>query len=82
LDIHNQLRFSAQINVGMRVESMPEGKRPVACTACGACVKMCPQNIDIPTAMKWSIEALAKLPSWAEICRQRDEAARAGRTLT
>ena len=79
LDLCNQLRFSPQINIGMRVEAMTVSKRPGACSACGACVKMCPQNIDIPTALKAAATALAKLPSWAEICRQRDEVARAGR---
>lgn len=76
LDLYNQLRFSPAINVGMRVEAMPEDKQPSACIACGACVKMCPQNIDIPTAMQEFTEALSKLPSWAEICLQREEAAR------
>ena len=79
LDLCNQLRFSPHFNVGMTVESMPEGKRHVACTACAKCVLTCPQKIDIPAAMRGAVEALAKLPSWAEICRQRDEAARAGK---
>lgn len=76
LDMYNQLRFSPAINVGMRVEALPPEKRPDACIECGACSAMCPQSIDIPRAMREFSEALAKLPSWAEICRQRDEAAR------
>ena len=44
------------------------------CIACGKCTKICPQGIDIPQAMKGLTEALAKIPSWAEVCRQREEA--------
>jgi len=76
LDLYNQLRFAPAINVGMRVEAIPEDKQPATCIACGACTKMCPQNIDIPTAMQEFTAALSKLPSWAEICRQREEIAR------
>lgn len=76
LNLYNQIRFMPAINVGMRVEAMPEATRPSACVACGACSAMCPQNIDIPAAMQAFTEALSKIPSWAEICRQRDEAAR------
>ncbi|MDL2233861.1 aldo/keto reductase, partial [Ruminococcaceae bacterium OttesenSCG-928-L11] len=63
LNMYNQLRFSPAINVGMRVEALPEEKRPAACIACGACSAMCPQNIDIPIAMGDFTEALSKLPS-------------------
>ena len=75
LSIYNELRFAAQTNVGMRVEFMPEEKKPSACIACGKCAQICPQNIDIPEAMKDFTEKLSKLPSWAEICRQREAAA-------
>jgi len=75
LSIYNEIRFSPAINVGMRVEALPEEKRPSACIGCGRCATMCPQGIDIPQMMKDFVEALSKLPSWAEICRQRDEAA-------
>lgn len=32
----------------MAIGAMPEEKRPAACIACGSCVKVCPQQIDIP----------------------------------
>ncbi len=75
LDMYNQLRFSPGVNIGMRMEALPEEMQPGACIACGACSKMCPQSIDIPTAMGDFTQALSKLPSWAEICRQREAAA-------
>lgn len=79
LETYNEIRFSPSINLGMRVEALPEEKRPSACIACGKCSQICPQGIDIPKAMKDFTEAMKKIPSWAEICRQRDEAAKAGR---
>lgn len=82
LNLYNQARFSPAINVGMRVEALPETARPSACIACGACSRMCPQNIDIPAALEAFTGILATLPSWAEICRQRDEAARPSKEET
>lgn len=76
LAAYNELRFDSSINLGMRIEALPVDKRPSACIGCGQCTKICPQNIDIPKAMQEFTEALRKLPSWAEICRQRDEAAK------
>lgn len=35
----------------MRVHAMPEEQRPSACIACGSCVEVCPQQIDIPAAL-------------------------------
>ena len=32
----------------MAIAAMPEEKRPAACVACGSCVEVCPQQIDIP----------------------------------
>lgn len=35
----------------MRIETMPEDKKPSACIGCGACEAVCPQNIKISEAM-------------------------------
>ena len=67
-------------NVTMAMEALPEDKRPSACLGCGACAQVCPQKIDIPGALRDFSEALATQPSWAEICRQRDEAQRKNRS--
>jgi hypothetical protein len=76
---YNDVCVSASMNTRMRIDSMPEEKRPAACVACGKCAKVCPQKIDIPDVMKMLVGALEKIPSWAELCRQRDEAARRDR---
>ena len=79
LQIYNEMKFSPSTNVGMRVDALPEDKRPAACVGCGQCTRACPQNIDIPTVLRDLDEELKKIPSWAEICRQREEAARRAR---
>ena len=76
LAIYNDLKFLPTFTVGMRVESLPEDKRPSACIGCGKCAQVCPQHIDIPGTMTHFQELLQSIPSWQEICRQREEAAR------
>jgi predicted aldo/keto reductase-like oxidoreductase len=76
LATYNELRVVMSPNAGMRIEFMPDDKKPTACIACGKCTKICPQNIDIPGALKDLAAKLAKIPSWAEVSRQREEAAR------
>ncbi len=74
--IYNELRFAPVVNAVMRIDALPEDKKPSACIGCKTCTKICPQNIDIPAAMKGLTEEIAKLPTWAEVCRQREEEAR------
>lgn len=75
LSTYNEIRFAPVVNAAMRIEFMDEAKKPSACVGCGKCTHICPQNINIPEAMKDFTEKLSKLPSWAEICRQREAAA-------
>ena len=74
--VYNELKVSPSVNSAMRIEFAPEDKRPTACIGCGQCVQICPQNIDIPKELKNLTEKLKTIPSWAETCRQREEAAR------
>lgn len=76
LAAYNEIRFSPNTNVSMRIEGLPEHKKPSVCVGCGKCTRICPQKIDIPQAMKDFDAELEKLPSWEEICRQREEAQR------
>ena len=46
------------------------------CNGCGKCVKICPQNINIPEALKDMVEIMKKIPSWLDICKEREEAAK------
>ena len=42
------------------------------CIACGKCSKICPQGIDIPAVMQELTKRLEAMPTWKEICRQRE----------
>ena len=76
LALYNDFRVARSFNITMAVESMPEGRRPADCIGCGKCARTCPQKIDVPGALRDFAAQLAEQPSWAEICRQRDEAQR------
>ena len=76
LSIYNELRVQMSPNASRTVEFLPEDKKPSACIGCGKCTRICPQNIDIPGALKDLTEKVARIPSWAETCRQREEAAK------
>ena len=73
---YNDLKFAGGMTVPMQMDALPEDKRPSACIGCGACAAICPQKIDIPAAMRELSDRLASMPSWAELCREREEAAR------
>ncbi len=74
LSIYNELRFSPSVNATMRIECLPEDKRPAACVGCGQCAAVCPQKIDIPALLADMTERLKALPSWEQVCRERAEA--------
>ena len=71
LRVLNELRVVPSTNAIMAVEALPESQQPSACLGCGACAAICPQKIDIPGCMQELTERIAKIPSWAEISRQR-----------
>ena len=74
---YNDYRVAPSFNVTMFIDSLPESKRPSACISCGKCVRSCPQNINVPEHLKAFTEEMSKHISWDEICRQREEAAKA-----
>ena len=53
-----------------------DGSLALGGAACGACAAVCPQKIAIPDELAAFAAELEKIPSWAEICLQRAEAAR------
>ena len=76
LATYNELKVEAALNIGMRMEALPEDKQPAMCISCGKCARMCPQNIDIPQELKGLVAKVASMPKWADVCRQREEIAR------
>lgn len=73
----NDFEYHPSANVSMAMDALPEDKRPSACIGCGACTGICPQKIDVPAVLSRFAEHMTKYPSWAEICRQREEAQKA-----
>lgn len=76
LEFYNEMRIAPTTNITMRIDALPESEQPASCIGCQSCVNICPQGIDIPTHLADLVERSAKLPSWAEISKQREEAAK------
>lgn len=72
LGVYNELRFSPTVNVGMRIEFLPDDKKPDACISCGKCTEICPQKINVPETLSKLTELLSTVPSWRKICVERD----------
>jgi len=73
---YNEICFSPSFNIGMRMDAVAVGQRAVDCISCNNCVNICPQSIDIPTALADFSIRLEKLPKWADICKERELAAK------
>lgn len=74
---YNDMKFQAGVTVGIQMDGTPHDKWPDKCISCGNCVKLCPQDIDIPEVMKDFYKMLSTTKSWAEICKEREAAAKA-----
>ena len=75
MNAYNDLQFDTSFTVSMQMDAMPEGQRAQDCIQCESCVQMCPQGIDIPTVLEDLAATLDKMPKWADLCREREEAA-------
>ena len=76
LSIYNEIKVVPSVNAVMNIQFMEDNKKPAACIACGKCTKICPQNIDVPNILRDLSRRVEKIPSWADICLEREEAAR------
>jgi len=76
IELLNEMRVAPVTNASMRIEFLPIEQQPVSCINCGNCVAICPQKIDVPKHLSSLVEYVNKLPSWAEISRQRAEIAK------
>lgn len=79
--LYNDAKFYLSINVGMKRDSLGESGKPENCIGCGQCAKMCPQGIDVPGLMPVMKEVLDKVPSWAKVCKEREEAAKKAKEI-
>lgn len=72
---YNDLRVQFSHTPMMRLEQLPDDKKPHACLGCGACAQICPQGIDIPGALADLAALYDKYPKWSEICEERNRIA-------
>lgn len=76
LSAYNEIRFSQNLTVKMRLDALAEDKMPQACIKCGKCAKACPQQINIPDELHAFSETLAQMPDWRKVCQERDALAK------
>ena len=69
----NDMRFNPTYTVSMFMDSIPPEKQPSACIKCGKCKNICPQFIDIPSELSAFAEKQASIPSWADVCKEREK---------
>lgn len=75
LSTYNDMQFDTSFTISMQMDAVPVGQRAQDCIQCGACMRMCPQGINIPDALEKLARSLEKMPKWADLCRERAEAA-------
>jgi predicted aldo/keto reductase-like oxidoreductase len=75
LEFYNEMRIAPTTNITMRIDAYPESAQPKSCINCQSCVNICPQGINIPEHLADLVAISDKLPSWAQISKQREEAA-------
>ena len=76
ISLCNDMRVAKSVNIPARYESLPEEKKASACIGCGKCRAICPQKIDVPAAMVELAQKMSATKTWAEICREREAAAK------
>jgi predicted aldo/keto reductase-like oxidoreductase len=79
LSVYNDLQVVKTFNTSMRLEFLPEEKKPSACIGCGLCSKNCPQKIKIPETLKKLCGILDEIPSWREVSLEREKLAKEAR---
>ena len=79
ISAYNDLKFAESFTAPMYVDSLDKDKKPNSCIECGQCSSICPQKIDVPKHLKDFCDLLDKTVKWADICKEREEAAKKNR---
>ena len=59
--------------LGFVIMRLPPEKRPSACIVCGKCSRVCPQQIDIPAALRDLADRCAAHPDWEKYSRRAEK---------
>ena len=74
LECYNGYKMSPDYIIStMRLDGLPEEKRPDKCVACGQCSGACPQGIDVPAAMKELAQMYSRAVKWDDTTKDRRE---------
>ncbi|MBO4887354.1 MAG: aldo/keto reductase [Firmicutes bacterium] len=73
LDCYNSCKTGSGLIPIMRLEGLPEEKRPAACIQCGQCAHACPQHIDVPATLTELAEIFASGAKWSQTAQARDD---------
>ncbi len=76
IENYNDYKSGSGMTPGMRIDALPEDKKPAACIQCGQCSHACPQGIDVPKVMEELADLYAKSTSWAQASKPRQESIR------
>ena len=73
LDIAENLKKGVPCTMtpSVRLDALPEEKRPAACIGCGQCTHACPQSIDVPSALAELAQMYENGPHWRDMVAQR-----------
>ena len=76
IECYNSYKYEAGAVLSMRLDGLPDEKKPEACIACGQCSHACPQGIDVPSVLAELDEMYRNGPKWSEAAKSRHEAIR------
>lgn len=74
IENYNDMLFAPGVVASMRLDGLPDDKKPTACINCGQCARVCPQNIDVPVILADLAERYEKAPKWSEVSKVRQVA--------
>ena len=73
ISTYNDLSIIRSVNSIMGLDALDKEKLPNACIKCGSCKQICPQGIDVPTVLNKLVDMINEMPSWSQICKERQE---------
>ena len=72
ISIYNELKIQKSVATRIRIDALPEEKQSTACISCGLCAQNCPQKIDVPKELENLSNILKTMPTWAQVCEERN----------
>ena len=76
IECYNSIKVAPALPNFMRIDALPEEKRPAACIACGQCAHACPQGIDVPSVLAELADIYREGPKWSELSKGRQASIR------